>query len=1129
VGNEHVARLFLSCRYRSRDIEVYPLRVSSSVVTCVACATLFSLFWTATCIADESSSAWDVTTARGQTRDIDFDTQEGTWMSMDISPDAHWIVFDLLAQIYRVPVNGGAAECLTQNSGVALNFQPRYSPDGKTIAFISDRKGQNNLWLMDADGANPRPVMVDADVRLYEPTWTPDGQYIVVRRETTGRGGEGKTGLWLYHKDGGSGVELVGKSQPEADWPSVSADSQFLYFHSAADSKTEPWLRDAVGGAFQIKRLDLRSGEVQEITSGRASTMYRGSSGGAIAPEVSPDGRWLAFARRIPNGTISYKGHQFGPRTALWLRDLKTGAERVLLDPIEGDMSETIKVWRMLPGYSWARDGKSLVVSQGGHIHRVWIDSGHSDMIAFTAHVHRTLSEMAYASRPASGASFEARAIRWHTASPDGKRLAFQAVGHVWVMDLPAGIPRRITPQAFTAFEYSPAWSPDGRTLAFTTWDEREGGQLWKVPSAGGTPRRLTTEPAEYINPSWSADGAQIVLARGAGATLRGRAWSNNSWYDIVRVPAAGGPAVLVIRVDRPFTDEIELMSRREMLQPEFGPNGRIYYAQFAPSHEEGKLSDTLFVSVRADGTDRRVHVVFPYAGEAALSPDGRSLAYQEGDNIYLMPFPAFGTGTAPRIERRKPALAIKALSTEGGNFPHWQDADTLTFGSANRFFVYHLSSSHTDTDEIHLTVPRATPHGTLALTGARIVTLNRRQVIDHGDIIIKDDRITCVGNCETAGADRTIDLRGKTIIPGLIDMHAHHFREYNGITPPHDFEHASYLAYGVTTTLDPSTWSQNVFPIAELTEAGGMIGPRTFSTGDPLYNGDDSRNNEITDYAAAEHAIVRLASYGAVSLKQYLQPRRDQRQWIVDVARKRGLVVTGEGDSLEYNIGTTLDGQTGWEHPLSIVPLYADATTFFGMAHIDYSPTLVVGGAGPWNEQYFFQSSDLWKDKKLARWTPWLELLPQTRRRELRPDTDYSFPLLAQGVADVVAAGGHSAIGGHGQQHGIGSQWEVWAAASAFGPMGALEVASSDGAWFLGMQKDLGSIETGKLADLVVLNSNPLEDIHNTADIEFVMKGGRLYDGTTLDQTWPEKKPFGEPYWANPDATQTDDRPLRP
>ena len=218
------------------------------------------------------------------------------------------------------------------------------------------------------------------------------------------------------------------------------------------------------------------------------------------------------------------------------------------------------------------------------------------------------------------------------------------------------------------------------------------------------------------------------------------------------------------------------------------------------------------------------------------------------------------------------------------------------------------------------------------------------------------------------------------------------------------NWESAVYMAYGVTTTLDNSMWSQNVFPTAQMVEAGMGIGPRTYSTGDPLYNGDAARQNDLTTLAVTEQNVKRLQSWGAVTMKQYSQPRRDQRQWVSDAARRFGLRVTAEGGDIEYNLSMIMDGQTGWEHPIGNVPLYGDVTKFFGMANAFYSPTFLVGGASSWNEEYWYAESDVFKDPNLQSWLPWQMLIPSTRRRMLRPATDYSFQLIARSLADIVA-----------------------------------------------------------------------------------------------------------------------------
>ncbi len=1074
-----------------------------------------------------ASQRWDVTQARGTVRQIDFTTSEGTEISVDISADGRWIVFDLLGHIYRVAASGGTAEVLTRGSGVAINVQPRISPDGQHIAFVSDREGQNNLWIMGIDGANPRAVFRDNNLRVSQPAWSPDGQYIVVRRQPQGGGGGGPagggSGFWMYHRDGGDGVRLF--DDGSASSPSVSPDGKYLYYTVNAGTGN-----DAVRGHRQIRRFEFGHGAQIDITAGTGdgAAAGRGSSGGAFAPAISPDGRWLAFARQIPDGTASFKGHRFGPRVSMWLLDLETGAQRVLLDPI----GMTLEV----PAYAWSKDGRSIVLSQGGGIRRVEVATGAVSTIAFNARVQRTISEMAYKEFRITDDPFTVKFARWPTLSPDGRRLAFQAVGRVWIQDqvsaandASAAPPRRLTSDTRAHQEFAPAWSPDGQWLAYTTWDDTASGHLWKMAMRGGAPVRLTTVAAEYLHPVWSPDGREIALVRGGGATRGGRALTGNSYFDIVRVSANGGAVQFVARAALPAGQAPSSMARRAILAPSYGPDGRIFYPELKRlgAATTGQAQSVL-VSVKPDGTDRREHIALPNADEIVASPDGKWFAFEEGDNVFVAALPWQGTGTEViSLNKRRGSLPVHAASLEGGLFPRWRGANVLEFGSGNRHYTYNVETKATDSSTITLTVPRRIPNGAVALTNARIVTLKGDEVIDRGAVVVQGSRITCVGTCQVPAGAQTIDATGKTIIPGFVDMHSHHYREHRGFRPLRDYEVAIYLAYGVTTSLDNSMWAQNIFPTAELIESGAMLGPRTFSSGDPLYRGDAARQNELGSFDVSRQNVARLMSWGAVSIKQYMQPRRDQRQWVSHAARQLGVNVTAEGGDLWYNLSMIMDGQTGFEHPIDAIPVYSDVAKFLGQAKAHYSPTLVVGGPSPWNIEYFYGERDIWKDPKQQRWMPWRNLFGHLRTRTLRPATDYSYPLIAQGLSDIIAEGGYGAIGSHGEHHGLAPHWEVWMAASALGNLGALKVASLHGAHFLGAQQDLGSIEAGKLGDLIVLNANPLDNIRNTLDMRYVMKGGVLFDAETLDEIWPERKAFGPYYWHDASALKADDLPL--
>lgn len=1107
-----VARCFLAFRLAA-------LAMAAAIALLAAPAAVPTLAAQDAAAADDE---WDVTLARGDTREVDFTTEEGTWMSLDISPDGRWIVFDLLGHIYRVPADGGGdAELLTGGTGVATHYHPRYSPDGSAIAFISDRKGQNNLWLMGPDGANPRAVFTDAMVRAAEPAWSADGAYIFVKRQSLAPGGGGGGGIWMYHRDGGQGVQIV-SGQPQAAWPSPSEDGRFLYFHVYTGP---PGLqgRDAIAGHWQVRRMDLETGEIVYITAGTGQQQVRASSGSAYAAEISPDGRYLAFARRIAGGTISHRGLTFGPRTALWIRDLETGEERVAMDPITIDNAEGIKTLRILPGYGWNADGSGIVVTQGGKIRRLDTATGEVTTVPFRARVQRTVSEMTRASFRIDDDPFDAKMLRWYGASPDRSSIAFQAVGRVWTAPAEGGEPRRLT-SGDGPFEFSPSWSPDGRWIAYTTWEGGTGGHVWKAAADGsGSPVQLTSSPSEYVHPVWSPDGTEIVVTRSSGAASRARSATQNPYWELWRVAASGSGESRILTLPR--GTEGLLGNRRQIVRASFGPSGRIYFpSRHAP--EDGELV-TALMSVRSDGSDRRIHATIPFGDEFVISPAGDRAAFQEGDNVFWAPLPPGGAGGGALALKKKGApVPVAKLSTEGGLYPRWLNNDEVEYGSGSRFFVHNAATGVTDTMSIELQVERPIPEGTLALANARIVTLADRAVIESGTLVIDGSRIACVGECDTSGASEVLDMRGKTIVPGFVDAHAHHYREHRGLIPKRDFESAVYLAYGVTANLDNSMWSQNVFASAELIRAGKVVGPRTFSTGDPLYRGDGPRQNELSSYQVAEQNVNRLVSWGATALKQYLQPRRDQRQWVSDIARAKGLMVTSENNDIPYTISMIMDGHTGFEHPMTYLPMYRDLSTFLGRTGATYSPTFVVGGIGPWNEEYFFAESDVWLTEKQREWMPWRQVIPHMRRRWQRPDTDYSFPFIAQGMMDVIEAGGWGAIGSHGQAHGIASHWEIWMVESAAGPLAALEVASLHGAVFMGAEQDIGTIEEGKLADLVVLNSNPLDDIRNTTDILYVVQGGIVRDGTTLDEVWPNQTPYGERWWVEPAAWRTDNRP---
>jgi hypothetical protein len=527
--------------------------------------------------------------------------------------------------------------------------------------------------------------------------------------------------------------------------------------------------------------------------------------------------------------------------------------------------------------------------------------------------------------------------------------------------------------------------------------------------------------------------------------------------------------------------------------------------------------------SVRLDGGDRREHLRFRSSDDAVVSPDAARVAYVEGGSVHV------------RMLEQEPATPVPTalfeedpnrISPIGGLFPRWRDARTLELVSGATLITHDVVARSSTSGRLAAELPRKLGRGRLALTNARVLTMDNGRVLDGATIVVEDDRLACIGTCDSAGATRVLDLAGAVVMPGIIDTHAHRHVHHQGIVPPHNFEAAVYLAYGITTTLDPAVSSINLFPAAEAVEAGLAIGPRTFGTAEPLYTTATAYGSAIDSLETADREAARRAAWGAISLKDYQVATRTARQWIAEAARRHALFATGEGGSLEYDLSMVMDGHSGWEHDLTYTPIYEDVAEFMGRAGAIYSITLMTDGPGPLAEELFWQKQDVWRDPKQREWLPWWQFLPHTRTRWLRPESDYPYPILARGLVDIVDRGGYGTVGGHGDQHGIGTHWEIWMLAKAAGNARALEFATRHGAHALGFDEDLGAITVGRVADLIVLEKDPLDDIRNTTSLRLVMKGGVLYEADTLDEIWPETRTFGPKWWKNESMLSDDDRP---
>jgi len=1041
--------------------------------------------------ADEEQESWDVATIPGESREVNIDTRTGSWMSLDVSPDGKSIAFDLLGDIYVVPVTGGEATAI--NSGFAWSMQPRFSPDGAEIAFTSDAGGGDNIWIMKADGSDARQLTKEDFRLLNNPYWSPDGKYIATRKHFTTARSLGTGEIWIYHRNGGGGVVVVERPneahQKELGEPAFSPDGRYIYYTlDQTPGGTFIYAQDSNGEVFAIRRYDLETGENEVFVTG---------AGGAVRPAPSPDGKYLAFVRRIRG------------ESALFLKDLVSGSEYPIVEGLDRDLQEVWAVYGVYPNMDWMPDSKSVVFWSGGGIRRVDIASKEVTEIPFHVKDTRTVYDAPRPKVDVAPARFDTTMVRNAEVSPDGSKVVFESAGRLFIKTLPDGQPRRLTRDAMDHFEYDPSWSRDGRNIAFITWDDKELAHVHRVRATGGKSTRVTRQPGHFHGPRYSPDGKSIVFEADNGGYLTSPDWSMETGALIVS--ASGGDARLVTS---------------DGSNPHFGArNDRLYVTRRG---EDGRS----LVSVDLDGERARSHASGEHLLRYEVAPDDQHIAFRQNYHVYALPLPPGGKPL--QISTSVSSVSMTKASGDGGNFPHWSNGgETLAWSLGATLYtaeVDELFALHGD-DEAGYEAPAEgvsmsmqlesdVPDTIVALTGARIVTMagDDGGIIENGVIIVDGNRIVAVGadgDVDVPAGARNVNVAGKTIIPGLIDAHAHGSQGV-GMIPQQNWMAYATLAFGVTTIHDPSNDATEIFAAAEMQRTGQILSPRIYSTGNIVYGARSTYFAEINSLDDAREHVRRLKAQGAISVKNYNQPRREQRQQVTTAAREEGMLVVSEGGSLFHmDLSMVADGNSAIEHNLPQSTLYDDVLQFWGQTNVAYTPTLGVTYGGMSGEVFWYQESDVWKHPILSNFVPPHILQPRSVRRITAPEEDFYDTVSASTSKALADHGVMVSIGAHGQREGLASHWEMWSfAKGGMSPIEVLRTATTAPAEALGFADDLGSIEVGKLADLVVIDANPIEDIYQTDKVDMVMLNGRLYDAATLNEKETGDRKTQPFYW---------------
>jgi Tol biopolymer transport system component/imidazolonepropionase-like amidohydrolase len=957
---------------------------------------------------------------------------EGTNMAADLSPDKRQIVIDLQGTLWLVPASGGVARPITDNLGDCR--QPSWSPDGKQIAFHSFWDGRYHIWTVSTSGGKPKQLTSGIyDDR--EPHWSPDGKQLVFASDRAGN-----YDIWQLTLADGKLTQLT---------------------HDSGNDFSPAFAPDGKTVAFLSDRTDAPG--VYTISPGTTEKL------------VSPTAGKLAGAAWQPDGSHLFYNLLNNSQSGLASVTLTDPKAQMLTEP-----SEDVFPFRV----SWFSADEYLYTANG-QLKRRKLGNAAAQAIPFQAII--TLPRTTYKRKTYDFDTQKPQAVRGikgTTISPDGKQIAFAALGDLWLLAKGTKTPERIT-QGPT-MELEPTWSPDGTKLAYVS-DRNGNMDVWIRDLKTGQDRNLVDLADDLHYPSWSPDGTKLAFYQSD---------PRNAW----------GRSTLYV-ADVTYTADVNVPKTRKLHESIFVPSQASWSADgktiavsalhpYSSRYREG-VSEVLLISF--DGKNDRYVTPAPAHSLATRgqngpvwSPDGTKMAYVLDGLLYITEVKPDGSIVG------KP----RQLTTEQAETPTWTgDSKSILFLATDVFKQIYLADGRIETHPMDLSWKNNVPTGTVVVHAGRLFDGKASTYRNNVDIILEGNRIKAIVPHQAGRPGTQIDASTKTVIPGLFEMHTHQHSMVG------EKIGRLWLSFGITSIREPGADPYDALERKESWASGIRPGPRQFFTGGltdgtRIYYGAATSINSDEQLDRELNRSVRL---GYDLIKTYVRMPDAMQQRITAFAHAHGLPVSSheifpamryDVDAVEHIGGTS---RRGYSPKITAMNRsYQDVITLLAKSGMNITPTASLQGGFAVlttkdpnlleNRQYKAFYSEDFTTALLAG---------SAQYAKISPGYLSNFANLQKGVKALVDAGAHVTTGTDSPfvPYGMSLHTELQVFVDAgLTPYQALRSATLWAAETVGVSKDLGSIEPGKLADLVIVNGDPLSNIRDVLNVEQVIRNGELF-----------------------------------